>query len=97
MASPKPARKKKGTLFPNAVTITEPDGTVVKMLVAIYYVGVYCAIYVNGRLIEQAGNHNQKAFVQAYLRDIKKALARGASVEEGTMLNLEQELERVAI
>lgn len=70
-----------GKTYPSEVEITEKDGRVIKFLLNSYYCGMYCAIYANGNLAMQTGDHNNKKFTTGLKRDVIKALKRGAIVE----------------
>lgn len=72
---------KPGKTYPSQVVVTEKDGQVVKFCLNSFYVGMYCAIYVNGNLAMQSGDHNNKTFATKLKKDLKKAVARGATVE----------------
>jgi hypothetical protein len=81
---------KAGTNYPSSVTITEThEGkeVVVKFLLQSYIVGMYCAIHFpNETIPHPTGDHNNKTFVTKLKKDIKKAIARGATVEIGSIL-----------
>lgn len=70
-----------GKTYTTGVVITETTGEVVKFCMNSFFVGMYCAIYVNGRLATQAGDHDNKGFTRKLKRDIVKAMDRGAKVE----------------
>ena len=46
-----------------------------------YFVGMYCAAHINGRLVQQGGDSNNKTFVTRLKKDIKNAVKRGAKAE----------------
>ena len=72
-----------GKTYPKNVKVTEKDGTVVTFHLNSFFVGMYCAIHINGSTMPaiQSGDHNNKKFVSGLKRDINKAIARGATVE----------------
>ncbi len=70
-----------GKTWPANVEVTEKSGDVVKFCLNSFFVGMYCAIYVNGNLATQTGDHNNKGFCTKLKKDLKAALARGAKVE----------------
>ena len=81
---------KAGKNYPTSVTITEDfDGkeVTIKFLLQSYIVGMYCAIHFpNETIPHQTGDHNNKTFVTKLKKDIKKAIARGATVEIGSIV-----------
>jgi hypothetical protein len=78
---------KPGKTYPTSVTVTEPNGMVVKFLLCSYFVGMYCAIHLNGNSmpVSQTGDRNNIKFCRGLKRDLNKAIARGAVVEIGTI------------
>lgn len=77
-----------GKTYPAEVIITETvEGKemVVKFCLQSYFVGMYRAVYLDGRLALQDGDHNNKSCVAGLKNDIQKALKRGAKVEIGTI------------
>lgn len=77
-----------GKTYPAEVIITETvEGKemVVKFCLQSYFVGMYRAVYLDGRLALQDGDHNNKSCVAGLKKDIQKALKRGAKVEIGTI------------
>lgn len=77
---------KAGVNYPSSIVITETfKGKEMKTMfhLSSYFVGMYCAIYCNNKLANQTGDHDNKKFVTTLIRDIKKAIKRGASVEIG--------------
>jgi hypothetical protein len=73
-----------GKTYPSAVKITETfkgKKMVVQFLLNSYFVGMYCAVHVNGMVASQTGDHNNKTCCAKIKKDITKALARGAKVE----------------
>lgn len=74
---------KPGKTYPSYVTVTEPDGTVIEFICNSFFSGMYCAIYVNGSLGGQTGDHDNKKFCKKLKQDVKKAIARKAKVAIG--------------
>lgn len=73
-----------GKTYPHSVTITETfkgKKMVVQFHLQSYFVGMYCAMYGDGRLINQTGDHDNTKFVRGLKRDILKADKRGATIE----------------
>lgn len=73
-----------GKTYPSAVKITEiVEGrkVVVQFFLNSYFVGMYCAVHVNGRVAAQTGDRNNKTCCTKVKKDIAKALARGATIE----------------
>ena len=73
-----------GKTYPHNVKITE-DYKGKKMVVSFnmqsYFVGMYCAMYLDGKLASQTGDHNNKGFVTKLRKDILAADKRGAEIE----------------
>jgi len=72
--------------YPSSVTITETiEGkpVVLRFLLQSYLVGMYCAMYIDGKLACQRGDHNNRTFLRKLLKDVKAAEGRGATVEMG--------------
>lgn len=88
--------KSKDLQYPASVKITE-GGRTVEIVTQVYYVGVYCAFYIDGRCVHQSGDFKHARFFRSYLQDIKNAKARGATVVEGPLRSLQEELAKVAI
>ena len=73
-----------GETYPRSVTITEKiDGKQheVSFCLQSYYVGMYCAIHLDGVIAQQGGDSNNKTFVSKLKKDISAAIKRGAKVE----------------
>ncbi len=84
---------KPGVNYPASVTVEEPDHSRIMFLLQSYFVGMYCAIHVNeSRMPHQTGDHNNKTFVTNLKRDLKKSLARGATVEVGPLRPVKTEV-----
>jgi len=83
---------KPGETYPRDVIITESDGTIVKFLLESYFVGMYCAVYINGDLCQQTGDHNNKSFVARLKKDIQKALKRDATIEFGAVFPVKKDM-----
>ena len=57
-----------------------------------YFVGMYCAIYLNHNTQpQQTGDHDNRKFVAGLKRDIAKALDRGAYVEIGAVFPVKRD------
>ena len=70
---------KVGENYPSSVRITEMfKGKKMETSFNLqsYYVGMYCAIYCNGKLAAQQGDHNNRGFVTKLKKDIQKAINR---------------------
>lgn len=77
---------KPGVNYPRCVNVVEvvkgqPHETSFRL--QSYWVGMYCAIYVNGSLAMQTGDYDNKRFVATLKRDLKAAIQRGAEVTCG--------------
>lgn len=76
---------KPGKNYPSYVKVEEKDKSGKPMVVEFhlnsFYVGMYCAVHINGRVSTQVGDHNNKKFCAALKKDIAKAIERGATVE----------------
>lgn len=79
------AEIKPGINYPRSVRIKEVvkgETLDVRFVLQSYEVGMYCAIYTPDNSIPaQVGDHNNKTFVGKLVKDITKAIARGADVE----------------
>jgi hypothetical protein len=82
-----------GKTYPSSVLITEApteQPMKIKFNLQSYVVGMYTAIYINDATMPiQTGDHNNKKMVTGLKKDILKALDRGATVEIGTIRNVE--------
>lgn len=81
---------KPGKTYPRHVEIDEPAGpdgkpAKIEFRLQSYYVGMYCALHIDGRLVAQFGDHNNKMFVTKLKADIKRAIVRGAKVKIGSI------------
>jgi hypothetical protein len=83
------AQIKPGKNYPSYVKVTEKDGEVVEFYCNSFYVGMYCAIHLNGRVASQSGDHNNKTFVTKLKKDLTNAESRGATVEIGSIRDCE--------
>ena len=72
---------KPGQNYPSRVLIKEKDGTEARFCLNSYFVGMYAAIYLNGELVAQSGDHDNKTFCRKLKKDIAKAQTRGATIE----------------
>lgn len=80
------AQIKPGKTYPTHVKVTEKDKSmVVEFFCQSYFVGMYCAIHINGRVAFQGGDQNNKTFTTKLKKDLKKAIERGATVEIGSI------------
>ena len=69
-----------GKTYPSHVKITE-DKNVIEFHLNSFFVGMYCAIHIDGNVAAQTGDHDNKKFCRGLKKDIDKAIARGAEVE----------------
>lgn len=77
-----------GKNYPCSVAITEMvkgKKMILTFALQSYLVGMYACIRINGELIQQTGDHDNKKFVGGLVRDMKKAVKRGAIVEIGSI------------
>jgi hypothetical protein len=84
-----------GKTYPSSITITETfkgKEMVVNFFLNSYFVGMYCAIHINGQVASQTGDHNNKTFCVKLKKDITKAIARGAKVDIGSIRNCQIEM-----
>jgi hypothetical protein len=72
---------KPGKTYPAYVKVEEKDGTLVEFHLNSFYVGMYCAVHVNGKFVAQQGDHDNKTFCVKLKKDISKAIDRGTTVE----------------
>jgi len=73
-----------GETYPRFVKITEKifgKQCEVCLYLQSYYVGMYCAIHIDGDNARQIGDHDNKTFVTKLKKDISAAIKRGAKVE----------------
>ena len=73
-----------GETYPRFVKITEKilgKQCEVCFYLQSYYVGMYCAIHIDGGNAQQTGDGNNKTFVTKLKKDISAAIKRGAKVE----------------
>lgn len=65
-----------------------------KFLLNSFYVGMYCAIYINDAVVpQQTGGYDNKKFVRGLKRDITKAVERGAKVTIGQMRSVKKTMD----
>ena len=76
---------KAGKTYPSYVKVVEKNGMVVEFHLNSFYVGMYCAIHVNGNVAAQTSDHNNKGFVTNLKKDLTKAIAHGATVKIGSI------------
>jgi hypothetical protein len=84
-----------GKTYPSAIKITETfkgKKVVVQLFLNSYFVGMYCAVHVNGQVATQTGDRNNKTCCARVKKDITKALARGAKVEIGSIRECQLEM-----
>ena len=81
-----------GETYPRIVIVRE-DGGEIRFLLQSYFVGMYCAAYLDGQSLPcQTGDRDNKKFVAGLKKDLKKAIARGASVEIGRIDPIKKEM-----
>lgn len=86
---------KPGKTYPSYVKITEAvkgKKMVVQFYLNSYYIGMYCAIHINGHIASQTGDRNNKTFCTKLKKDIAKAIARKAKIEIGSIRNCQLEM-----
>jgi hypothetical protein len=83
-----------GKTYPAHVKVTEKGGMVVDFWLNSFFVGMYCCIHVNGNVAHQTGDHNNKKFCTGLKKDIKSAIARGATVEIDDVRNCQLEMSK---
>lgn len=76
---------KPGKTYPSYVKVTEAASPVVEFHCNSFYVGMYCAIHINGTVATQTGDHNNKSFVAWLVKGLKAAIDRSAKVEVGSI------------
>ena len=78
---------KPGKTYPRYAKVTEKDGMTVEFHLNSFYVGMYCAIHINGKEMPamQTGDNNNVKFCRGLKQDLAKAIARGATVEISTV------------
>ncbi len=75
-----------GKTYPAEVTVNdtfEGKPMMVKFCYNSFFVGMYCCVYINGNVASQGGDRNNKTCMTRLKKDLKAALARGATVEIG--------------
>jgi hypothetical protein len=85
---------KAGKQYPSYVKVTEPGNPTVEFHLNSFYVGMYCAIYVNGKVAAQTGDHNNKKCVAGLKKDLLNAIKRGATVELGSIRDCKLEIDK---
>lgn len=80
-----------GKTYPSYVKITEKAGAL-EFFLNSFYVGMYCAIHLNGNIACQTGDHNNKTFCKKLKKDIANAITRKAKVEIGSIRNCQLEM-----
>jgi hypothetical protein len=83
---------KPGKNYPADVEVIEKNGMKVKFCMNSFFVGMYCAIYVNGNLASQTGDYDNKKFCTDLKKDLTKAIARGAIVEISSIRSITSEM-----
>ena len=79
---------KPGKTYPRNVKVTEKDGKTIEFHLNSFYVGMYCAIHIDGSSTPvQTGDHDNIKFCRGLKRDLAKAIARGATVEISPVSN----------
>ncbi len=73
---------KPGVNYPSFVKVVEAGQKTLEFHLQSYYVGMYCALHIDGLSTpHQTGDHDNKRFVQGLVKDLNKAIGRGAVVE----------------
>ncbi len=70
-----------GKTYPAYVKVEEKGMPLLEFHLNSFYVGMYCAIHVNGNVAAQNGDHNNALMVRKLKKDIAKAIERGAKIE----------------
>jgi len=83
---------KPGKTYPSEVVVIEKNHQTIKFCLNSFYVGMYCAVYLNGNLALQTGDRNNKTFCLKLKRNLKAALTRGATLEIGSIRNCQLEV-----
>ena len=84
---------KPGKTYPQSVRMFETyKGQTMKVdfFCQSYMVGMYCAIHINGRMVSQTGERNNKSFTAKLKKDVKAAMERGATVEIGAIVPIKE-------
>ena len=84
---------KPGVNYPTQVIIKERvNGKLLTIIfnMCSYFVGMYCAVHINGHVATQTGDHNNKIFMAKLKCDIAKAIDRGATVEFGSIMPIKR-------
>lgn len=77
-----------GKTYPAEVNVEETIADVpskIKFCFNSFFVGMYCCVYINGKVASQGGDHNNKSCIASLKKDLKAALKRGAKVEIGSI------------
>jgi|ERR1035437_3734215 hypothetical protein len=78
-----------GKTYPSYVKVEEKDKSGKQMLVEFhlnsFFVGMYCAVHINGNVATQTGDYDNKKFTRGLKKDLAKAVARGAKIEIGSI------------
>lgn len=82
-----------GKTYPRCVTIThKDDNTTDKFYLQSYFVGMYCALHINGASMPvQCGDYDNKRFVRGLIKDIKRCAANGAEIEIGDICEVKHD------
>lgn len=81
-----------GKTYPTYVAITEADGNKIEFHLNSFYVGMYCAIHVNGEYDTQTGDYDNTGVCEWLKQDILEAIKRNAIVEIGSIRKCQLEL-----
>lgn len=77
---------KPGKTYLAYAKVTEVEGDVIEFFCNSFFVGMYCAVHVNGQVAQQSGDHNNSSFMRSLKKDLMKAEERGATVELGSVM-----------
>lgn len=81
-----------GKTYPSYVKVVEGDGTILEFHLNSFYVGMYCAIHVNGKVVMQTGDRNNKTLCTKLKKDLKGAIERKCTVEVGAIRECQLEM-----
>jgi len=74
-----------GKTYPSYAKVVDKGEKPVEFYLNSFYVGMYCAIHVDGHVAVQTGDHDNKRFCRMLKEDLNRAIARGADVEIGSI------------
>ena len=81
-----------GKTYPAYVKVEEKGQPTIEFHCNSFFVGMYCAIHINGNVATQTGDHDNKRFCRQLKKDLAKALARGAKVEISSIFPVKTEM-----